>query len=104
MSNYAANFIGGLNTVLRNQALSIETKLHAMIAMGDLCLAIEEHFQPHLGESMDCLFMACEISLQVPQNPEEEETNNKLRDAIVDAFISIIHGMQPLAERDPMLL
>ena len=53
---------------------------------------------------MDCLFMACEISLQVPQNPEEEETNNKLRDAIVDAFISIIHGMQPLAERDPMLL
>lgn len=104
MSNYAANFIGGLNTVLRNQALSIETKLHAMIALGDLCLAIEEHFQPHLAESMDTLFMACEISLQVPQNPEEEETYNKLRDAIVDAFISIIHGMQPLAERDPGLL
>jgi hypothetical protein len=44
MSNYAANFIEGLNTVLRNQVLSIETKLHAMIALGDLCLAIEEHF------------------------------------------------------------
>jgi len=29
-----------------------------------------------------------------------DETINKLRDAIIDAFISIIHGMQPLAQSD----
>lgn len=75
-----------------------------MIAMGDVCLAIEEHFKPHLDESMNCLLMACETSLIPPNNPEEEETYNKLRDAIVDAFISIIHGMQPLAESDPQFL
>jgi hypothetical protein len=39
-----------------------------------------------------------------PNNPEEEETYCKLRDAIIDAFISIIHGMQPLADTDPMFL
>lgn len=45
MSMYAGNFIDGLNNVIRNPNLSTETKLHAMIALGDLCLAIEEHFQ-----------------------------------------------------------
>jgi len=44
--------------------------------------------------------MAASISLVPPNNLEEEETYGKLRDAIIDAFISIIHGMQPLAETD----
>jgi hypothetical protein len=58
MSHYAGNFIGGLNMVLRHNTMQLETKLHAMIALGDLCLAIEENFRPHLQESMDCLLMA----------------------------------------------
>jgi len=104
MSLYSGNFIEGLNMVLRSHGLQLETKLHAMIAMGDLCLAIEDQFRPHLDESMSCLFMAAETSLVQPNNSEEEETYSKLRDAIIDAFISIIHGMQPLAETDPMFL
>ena len=42
MAHYASNFTDGLNQVLKSQTLQLETKLHAMIAMGDLCLAIEE--------------------------------------------------------------
>lgn len=68
-----------------------------MIAVGDLCLAIEENFQQYLDETMKCLFAACQITLQPPQNFESQETINKLRDSIIDAFISIIHGMQPVA-------
>jgi hypothetical protein len=51
MSRYAKNFIDGLNNVLRGD-FQIETKLTAMIAMGDLCLAIEENFREHLDNSM----------------------------------------------------
>lgn len=104
MATYANNFTDSLNMVLKSQTLQLETKLHAMIAMGDLCLAIEEQFRPYLDESMACLFMAAESSLVPTQNPDDEETQCKLRDAIIDAFISIIHGMQPLAESDQNVL
>ena len=33
-----------LNEVLQKNEYSTETKLHAMIAVGDICLAIEENF------------------------------------------------------------
>jgi hypothetical protein len=45
MKDYAGSFIDSLNKcVIRNPNLSPETKLHAMIALGDLCLAIENEF------------------------------------------------------------
>jgi hypothetical protein len=104
MINYASNFIDGLNLVIRNANLTSETKLHAMIALGDLCLAIEEHFQSHLVDSMNCLFFAAESTLQIPNTAEEDETSNRLRDAIIDAFISMLHGMQPVAESNKEFL
>lgn len=36
--------------------------------------------------------------MQPPQGLESDESINRLRDAILDAFISIIHGMQPFAQ------
>ncbi len=52
-----------LNQVLNKSEYSTETKLHAMIAVGDICLATEEHFLQYLDETMKCLFSACEITL-----------------------------------------
>jgi hypothetical protein len=75
-----------------------------MIGLGDICLAIEEHFQLHLEESMKCLFYAAESTLIPPNTPEDDEASNRLRDAIIDAFISMIHGMQPVAESNPAFL
>jgi hypothetical protein len=59
MISYANNFMDGMNNVLLSQDYSTETKLHAMIAVGDICLAIEEQFQQYLANSMNCLFSAC---------------------------------------------
>ena len=67
-----------------------------MIAVGDICLATEESFANHLESTMGCLFQACQITLVPPQNFESDESIYKLRDALIDAFISIIHGVQPL--------
>jgi len=59
MTAYAHEFMSCLNEVLKNSEYSTETKLHAMIAVGDICLAIEENFQQYLDETMTCLFSAC---------------------------------------------
>ena len=55
MSNYSGEFMTVLNEVLINAEYSTETKLHAMIAVGDICLAIEEQFDNHLDSTMTCL-------------------------------------------------
>jgi len=44
MTKYAQEFMDCLNNVLSKSEYSTETKLHAMIAVGDICLAIEENF------------------------------------------------------------
>lgn len=98
MNQYSHEFMLCLNDVLSKSEYSTETKLHAMIAVGDICLAIEENFQQYLDETMKCLFSACEITLQ-PQNFESDDLINRLRDSIIDAFISIIHGMHPLSNQ-----
>lgn len=85
-----------LNTVLYENHFSSETKLHAMIAVGDICLAIEDYFLDYFDKTMECLFSAVDITIK-PVNYENEDLMGRLRDAIIDAFISIIHGMHPLA-------
>ena len=95
MNDYAGPFMECLNEVLNSsENFSADTKLHAMVAVGDICLAIEEQFDTYLDKTMTCLFSACTLTLNPPQNFESNETIIKLRDSIIDAFISIIHGMQ----------
>jgi len=87
-----------LNKVLTGEDYSTDTKLHAMIAVGDICLAIEEQFQQYIEETMTCLFGACQLTVSPPKNFESDESIIKLRDSIIDAFISIVHGMQGVAQ------
>jgi hypothetical protein len=44
---------------------------------------------------MKCLFGAAAITLK-PMNFENDELITRLRDAIIEAFISILHGIQPI--------
>jgi len=44
MSRYASGIMQRLNFVLTSPECDSETKIHAMIAVGDVCLAIEEDF------------------------------------------------------------
>lgn len=97
MGNYADEFMKCLNLVLSG-SYQTETKLHAMIAVGDICLAIEEQFQKYYEETMQCLFSACQVTIAPPTGVSgDDESITKLRDAIIDAFISIVHGMQGVA-------
>lgn len=49
---------------------------------------------------MKCLFSACQVTISGPSQQfieGEQESITKLRDAIIDAFMSIVHGMQGVA-------
>ncbi len=52
-----------LNEVLYKPDFNSETKLHARIAVGDSCLAIEEEFLVHFEKCMDCLMSAAQVSV-----------------------------------------
>ncbi len=93
MSQFADTFMGCLKDVLSKPDFGTETKLHAIIAVGDLCLATEANFEKHLAPTMQSLFAACSITINPPQNFESIDLLSKLRDSLIDAFISIIHGM-----------
>ena len=95
MVQYANDVMKRLNHVLRGNDFETETKTHAMIAVGDICLAIEDQFLPFLKECMECLITASKVTLN-PQNFENSELLVRLRDSIIDAFISMLHGIQPV--------
>jgi hypothetical protein len=44
MSKYSNEFMSCLNEVLKSAEFQTDTKLNALIAVGDICLAIEENF------------------------------------------------------------
>jgi hypothetical protein len=48
IAGYAPQYMESFHNILITNEYTTETKLHAMIAVGDLCLAIEENFQAYL--------------------------------------------------------
>jgi len=91
MTRYAEEFMKRLRHVLKGNEYESETKVHAIIAIGDICLAIQEDFAVFIDDSMVCLQSASKVTL-APPNFENNELLTKLRDAILDAFMSILHG------------
>lgn len=85
--------------VLRDNSFQPEDKLTAIIAVGDVCLASEHHFEPYIEATMDCLFSAAGMALQNIQgiSDEEKATIIGLRKSIVEAFVAVVHGIQSLA-------
>ncbi|CDW91160.1 importin subunit beta-1 [Stylonychia lemnae] len=93
MCRYSDDFMQALIDVLVSNEHSTETKEHAMIAVGDICLAIEDSFSPYFNKSMDCLMSAAQLTVMEANYSTTNEQINRLKIAILDALISIIHGI-----------
>lgn len=63
MCRYSDEFMDALTNVLYSNEYSTETKEHAMIAVGDICLAIEDKFSPHFNKIMDCIMSAAQVTI-----------------------------------------
>lgn len=65
-----------------------------IIAFGDLVLAAgPASFLGYLPETQTSFFSASSLSLNVGSSPEETELLEKLRIALLEAYLSILHGL-----------
>lgn len=92
---YLGDYMARLNKVLSSSEFTTETKLHAIGAVGDVCLAAEEGFHPYLDETMQCLKAAAQVSTEIvdPEDVDKHELFNRFRHSLIDSFMAILHGM-----------
>ncbi len=64
MQRSANCFLSRLNHVLDSNDFETETKINALIAVGDLCLAISDGFLQFLNPTMRTLMSAAEMTLK----------------------------------------
>lgn len=66
----------------------------SIIAFGDLALAAGPgNFVQYLPDTQTSFFSASSLSLRVGSSPEEQELLQKLRIALCEAYLSILHGL-----------
>jgi len=98
-------FVNCLNRVLSTNDFANEVKLKAITALSDISLACGNEFQKHLHNSVSTILKAASVSVSAydMKDPALVEYMAQLREAIVDAFISVIHG-QSLEDLDQRIL
>ena len=85
-----------LQRILVDNSFDSEAKLVTIIAFGDLSLAAgAEQFMQYLPQTLNSFTQASNLSLQNSENPEEIALLTNLRVALVEAYISILHGLVP---------
>lgn len=83
--------------VLKNSELTPDVKTIAIQAIGDICLMVESKFLPKIEQAMDLLIEAgkCCLTTETSQMQSEEAKNiHDMRNALVDAFTSMINGIK----------
>ena len=85
-----------LQHILVDNRFDSEAKLVTIIAFGDLSLAAgAAGFMQYLPQTLNSFTQASNMSLQNSENPEEIILLTNLRVALVEAYISILHGLVP---------
>eukprot|EP00353_Schmidingerella_taraikaensis_P017047 CAMPEP_0185623718 /NCGR_PEP_ID=MMETSP0436-20130131/60074_1 /TAXON_ID=626734 ORGANISM="Favella taraikaensis, Strain Fe Narragansett Bay" /NCGR_SAMPLE_ID=MMETSP0436 /ASSEMBLY_ACC=CAM_ASM_000390 /LENGTH=99 /DNA_ID=CAMNT_0028265875 /DNA_START=717 /DNA_END=1016 /DNA_ORIENTATION=- len=83
-----------LQAILTAEDFDPEAKLVTIIAFGDVTLAAGPHnFIQYLPETQKSFSTASVMSLNKGSSPEEEELLEKLRIALCESYLSIMHGL-----------
>jgi hypothetical protein len=76
-----------------------EAKLVTIVAFGDAVLASgPANFLQYLPETQNSLVEASKMSLNKGSSPEEQELLGRLRIALCESYVSILHGLHPETE------
>jgi hypothetical protein len=78
----------------------VQAKLFAIVALGDLCLTAERAFHPYVDSVLEQLRLAAHQSMSVGKDEDEEKTMQSLRAALIDCYISVIHGLHEVEEEN----
>jgi len=79
---------------LNNGEVNRNVKPMILSTFGDIALAIGGHFDPYLSHVMDILFKACAWPISDPEDRDEVDFTNSLREAILEAFTGILQAMR----------
>jgi hypothetical protein len=77
--------------VLHSEVLEANQKLHAITAMGDICLADEVNFLNNLQQTVTPFFQVAETCLTQDTQDDEDMAlvKSKLREALLDSFATV---------------
>ena len=93
MTPFLDKLIPALQNVLNGDQFESETKLFAITAIGDLCMATGAQFMNYLQATFSSLMEASKTSLNKSDDPEENLIFTKLREALIEAYLSLLHGI-----------
>jgi hypothetical protein len=95
--NYLDKSLEILILILQKEDLTPDVKTIAIQAVGDICLMSEGAFFPYFNKSMDLMIGAGQLSLNTPiahLQAEDAKNIHDMRNALIDAFTSIINGIK----------
>ncbi|KNC48611.1 binding/protein transporter [Thecamonas trahens ATCC 50062] len=101
MAPYADDIIGALIANLNHGALPDRVKPVILAAFGDLALAIEAAFAPHVNPVMQLLCQASQVFVDTSY-PELVVYLNSLRENVFEGFTGIIQGLRE-AKKEALL-
>ena len=98
ISRYLTDFVPHLLKILRDQNQDRKSKLHAIIALGDLSMNSGEIFsQQYLPEVLKLLESAAQQSLTIANIVDDDVELAgylvQLRETLVECYTSIVHGV-----------
>jgi hypothetical protein len=104
--DYLTDFVPPIIKILKENDHDRDTKLQALVTMGDMAMNAEGGYSPYLEESLQMILSACKVSLtQVKEvsfslhlclkedNPDLFDYIEDLRLTILETLSSITHGI-----------
>ena len=92
---FLGRILPALQETLQGDSFEPGAKLTAIIAIGDVCLASEEQFTAYAPQVLSSFRAASQQSLQPATDDENRVLLEQLRIALLDGYISVLHGLQP---------
>ena len=94
IAEHLQDIMPALQANLKDDSLDPHAKLGAIIAIGDVCLATGGTFTPYAQSALDSFKSASFMSLQVGGDEDDRVVLEQLRQALLDGYISILHGLR----------
>ena len=98
LAQYVNDLILSLTKILSSPETQSDTKFTSIVAIGDLLMQYPEQSAPHIELVMSTFETASKASVASTSDPEEAALFAKLRESIVDAYITILHGQNEQAD------
>lgn len=104
--DYLSDFVPPIIKILKEPQYTRETKLQAIITVGDLAMNAGAGYEPYLHETLEMLLSACKVSLtQVDMKDDIDlyEYMEELKVTLIEAFTSIVHGMCAASDKTTLV-